>query len=580
MNSAACYHRPESEMAYLYDDGHLHIRFQSAKDDLQKVEVIWGDPYRLLSEKWYLDAQPMAQTASSLDKDFYQIAIQPPLKRLAYLFKLTDTQGQVAYYTEHGIFAEGDLSVQIENLYFRLPFLHDRDAFKAPQWVKETVWYQIFPERFANGNPANDPEGTLTWDSQRKPGYKDFFGGDLQGIMDKLDYLSDLGVNGLYLCPIFKASSNHKYDTIDYFDIDPAFGDKKLLKQLITACHQRGIKVMLDAVFNHIGEESPQWQDVLEKGEESRYKDWFHIEQFPPQVTRSKRGHVRATYHMFAQSGNLPKLNTANPEVKAYLLEVAKYWIEVFDIDAWRLDVANEIDHAFWKDFRKVCDAAKKDFYIVGEIWHSAQKWLEGDECHAVMNYAYTDSILSHYLYHQIGLNRMLSQLAEHQQLYREQANQVMFNLPASHDTPRLLHLCGNNKELMKFVLTFIFLQQGSPAVYYGDEVGLTGGADPDCRRCMAWLPENQDLELLAFYKALIAFRKSYADVISFGKRSFELVDEEKGLLSFVIQYGDERLSCIFNEGKTHDIAAEHAIMRQNYINGKLEKHGFLIYQN
>lgn len=189
-----------------------------------------------------------------------------------------------------------------------------------------------------------------------------FFGGDLQGVIDHLDHLVELGINGIYFCPIFEAYSNHKYDTINYLNIDPAFGDKETFKKLVDECHRRGIKVMLDAVFNHIGDTSPQWQDVIKNGKDSPYADWFHIHEFPVSYQESADFEQASniTYDVFAFAPHMPKLNTANPEVKAYLLEIAKYWIEEFDIDAWRLDVANEVDHQFWKEFRKVCDETKK----------------------------------------------------------------------------------------------------------------------------------------------------------------------------------------------------------------------------
>lgn len=201
----------------------------------------------------------------------------------------------------------------------------------------------------------------------------------------------------------------------------------------------------------------------MRNGGDSRFKDWFHINQFPISFINnciSGQWNTRASYHMFAFDEHMPKLNTANPEVRAYLLSVARYWIGYFDTDGWRLDVANEIDHAFWRYFRKVCDSAKKDFYILGEIWHSLQPWLEGDQFHAVMNYAYTGCILSHYAYGNISLSQMMGDLDRQSMLYREQTNQFMFNHFAAHDMPRLINLCGNDKNLMRFVLTFMYLQK------------------------------------------------------------------------------------------------------------------------
>jgi cyclomaltodextrinase / maltogenic alpha-amylase / neopullulanase len=310
---------------------------------------------------------------------------------------------------------------------------------KTPEWVKSTIWYQIFPERFANGNHDNDPAGVKIWNSADHPTREDFYGGDLQGVIDHLDHLVDLGINGLYLCPIFKAHSNHKYDTIDYLEIDQDFGDKETFRRLVQEAHKRGIKVMLDAVFNHMGDLSPQWQDVLENGADSHFADWFHVNKFPATYneTADFEHATDITYDTFAFTPHMPKLNTANPDVQKYLLQVATYWIDQFDIDAWRLDVANEVDHHFWHEFATACRAQKKDFYILGEIWHSSQSWLNGDQFDAVMNYAYTDAILNYFIFKQTDFETLQDQINSQLVLYRDPINEVQFNVLDSHDTPR-----------------------------------------------------------------------------------------------------------------------------------------------
>src|SRR5699024_5658775 len=208
------------------------------------------------------------------------------------------------------------------------------------------------------------------------------------GIIKHLDYLVDLGINGIYFTPIFKAHSNHKYDTIDYMEIDPQFGDKSTFKELVKACHEKGIRIMLDAVFNHSGYYFSQFQDVLEKGENSKYKNWFHIKDFPIQTDPVPN------FDSFAFTSHMPKLNTEHPDVKQYLLDVATYWIKEFDIDGWRLDVANEVDHQFWREFRTAVKSVKQDVYILGEIWHDSMPWLQGDQFDAVMNYPFTNSAI------------------------------------------------------------------------------------------------------------------------------------------------------------------------------------------
>lgn len=527
MNDAGIYHRPESEYAFLYSKDVMRIRLQTARNEIKTVGLISGDFYTFAEEKWYQKDQPMAKTYTTATHDYWEIEVTAPHHRLAYAFCITDFSGNQVFYTDQGIFEKEEDRLARDYLYFRMPYFQEIDRFKVPDWVAKTVWYQIFPERFYNGDPSNDPEDTLVWGSE-KPTRTNFFGGDLQGIIDKLDYLEDLGVNGLYLCPIFTSPSNHKYDTVDYYEIDPHFGTKQLFRELVEKAHERGIRVMLDAVFNHLGSSSHQWQDVILHGEDSAYADWFHIDSFPPRYTAIPDSEYakEITYDTFSFNPNMPKLNTANPEVQRYLLEIATYWIREFDIDGWRLDVANEVDHHFWKEFHEAVLRQKEDLYILGEIWHSSQRWLEGDEFHAVMNYAFTDNIKAFFVEETISISQMIFGMNRQQLLYRDQTNEVSFNLLDSHDTPRILTLCKGNKELMKSVLTFMFIQKGTPCIYYGTEVGMEGEMDPDCRRCMVW--EDQDEDLRNFFKQLIALRKQFSEVFSYGTMTWHYDDDKK----------------------------------------------------
>lgn len=535
----------------------MHIRIRTKKNDVKEVRLISGDPYNFGQEKWYLHEKPMEKLFSTELHDYWLVKATAPFNRLAYGFHIIGEDGTEVFYGDKGfIYYDQNQLGKNSNIYFRMPYFHEVDRFKAPDWVKETVWYQIFPERFANGDPANDPEGTLPWNSKRNPGRDDFYGGDLQGVIDHLDYLQELGINGIYFCPIFKAKSNHKYDTIDYFEIDPAFGDKETFKKLVEEAHKRGIRIMLDAVFNHIGILSPQWQDVIKNQEKSRYADWFHIRKFPVEdltnLTTDELEQVGlVNYETFAFTGHMPKLNTANKEVQDYLIEVATYWIREFDIDAWRLDVANEVDHQFWKRFYKETTRLKEDFYILGEIWHSSQSWLTGDEFHAVMNYPLTDGIIAFFARDGLSPEEFVSALNEHFMKYRQQANEVMFNLLDSHDTPRILTICNGDKNIVKAALTFMFLQYGTPCIFYGTEIGLEGENDPDCRKCMVWDSTQQDLDMLSFTKQLIRLRKNYADIISKGQLIWHDIRETEKVIGFTKKSGDEEIICYFNKGNT-----------------------------
>ena len=229
-----------------------------------------------------------------------------------------------------------------------------------PDWVPDAVFYQIFPERFYNGDPSNDPPGTEAWGGV--PTRENFFGGDLAGITQKLDYIADLGCNALYLNPIFKAGTNHKYDTHDYFQIDPVFGDDAAFDTLIREAHAKGIRVVLDGVFNHCGDSFASFQDVLEHGVNSPYKDWFDVYAFPIQQE------PLPNYATCGGAHYLPRLNAHHPDVEAFIHKVALYWL-ARGIDGWRLDVPYEVHTDFWRRFRETVKATYPDAYLVAEEW-------------------------------------------------------------------------------------------------------------------------------------------------------------------------------------------------------------------
>ena len=544
MELTAIYHRPESEYAYLYKDKIMHIRIRTKKDDIESINLHYGDPFIFL-EDHYEASEAMHKVTSDALFDYWQAEVSVGYARLQYLFELKNKQCQSILYGDKGCVENTLENLNFEGNGFKIPYIHEIDACQVPDWVSKTVWYQIFPERFANGNAELIPEGALDWDSSIRPKSSDFFGGDLQGIINHLDYLQDLGITGLYLCPIFESPSNHKYNTTDYFEIDRHFGDKETFRQLVEQAHLRGMKVMLDAVFNHMGDQSAQWQDVLKHGEKSEYKDWFHIQEFP--VTNDKLMNPKELpYHTFAFASYMPKLNTANPEVKDYLLSVATYWIEHFDIDAWRLDVANEVDHQFWRDFRKAVLSKKPDLYILGEVWHTSQPWLNGDEFHAVMNYPLSDSIKNYFLSRSKKTNQFIAEINCQSMYYKQQISEVMFNLLDSHDTERILTTAQGDIQLLKSALAFLFLQRGTPCIYYGTELELGGGMDPDCRRVMPWDRVSSSNDMLNFMKNLIQLRKDVAGIIQYGK--FTLEEIEPNVLVLEWEHDHQVIRALFNQ--------------------------------
>ncbi|MGL5382128.1 MAG: glycoside hydrolase family 13 protein [Culicoidibacterales bacterium] len=559
MDKAALYHRSLSTYAYAYNNQTIHLKIRTKRNDIASAEILFGDPYdhsfggggnlAVKETTWNHQISPMKKIATTDYHDFWFVEVKPSHKRLQYGFTLTDTHGKTFFFAEKGVFDYEDLAAR-KNIgnYFKFPFLHGNDAFQAPTWVKDTIWYQIFPERFANGNPAISPKHALSWGS-KDPASFDFFGGDLEGIIQKLDYLVDLGINGIYLTPVFESPSNHKYDTTDYFKIDPHFGSEADFKRLIKLAHQRGIKVMIDAVFNHLGSESPIWQDVVKNGADSQYADWFHVRSFPvlEGINGNYEGSKSLSFDTFAFTPKMPKLNTQHPDVKQYLLNIATYWIQEFDIDGWRLDVANEIDHAFWKDFRRAVHKIKSDVFILGEIWHDSYAWLHGDEFDSVMNYPFTDAILQYFADQELTSTQFMYRINHQLMSYTQNINEVMFNLLDSHDTARLLTRTNGNKAQMKSALAFMFAQTGSPCIYYGTEIGLDGGADPLCRKCMVWNPDHQDQNLYQFIQQLIAIRKKYQPIFTYGELNWLDIHDDNAYLIFERRLAFESIFYIFN---------------------------------
>lgn len=534
------YHRPKNEFAYAIDEQTLHIRVKTKKNDVEQAYLIYGDPYDYNQEEkcWISHKKEMTFNGSDGLHDYWLVAVTPEHRRLRYGFQLINGN-ETLFYTEKGFY---ETEPNDTGFFFCFPYLNKKDVFTPPQWVNETVWYQIFPERFANGDSSIDPEGTLAWGST-EPTPKNFFGGDFQGVIDHLDYLEKLGITGLYFTPIFKAYSNHKYDTIDYMEIDPQFGDKETFKELINKCHERGIRVMLDAVFNHSGFYFPQFQDVIENGEQSQYKEWFHIHSFPLKTEEP------ANYDTFAYVPAMPKLNTEQPDVKTYLLDVARYWIEEFDIDGWRLDVANEVDHAFWRDFRATVKKAKPDAYILGEIWHDSMPWLQGDQFDAVMNYPLTTAITEYFAKDNISATEFVQYVTSVTNMYPETVNNVQFNLLGSHDTPRILTLSDENKEKVKLQMLVQFTMAGTPCIYYGDEIAMTGGQDPGCRKCMEWDETKQDQDMFAFVQKLISLRKEYKGLRTNDGFGFIEGFEDEGVIGFRKKDEEREYLILINSG-------------------------------
>ena len=460
----------------------------------------------------------------------------------------------------------------------------------TPAWVRDAVFYQVFPDRFAASERVVKPGPLEAWDAP--PTNYGFKGGDLLGIVEHLDHIASLGANALYLTPVFQSASNHRYHTYDYLAVDPLLGGDAALRELLDTAHRRGMRVILDGVFNHTGRGFWPFHHVLETGAGSPYRNWFHFDQagldhhkpidaYPmgrlragmpmdepwpgTPETDAASAKVRLGYDAWWGMPALPKLNIDEPAVREYLFGVAEHWLR-FGIDGWRLDVPAEIDdRTFWQEFRQRCRAVNPEAYLVGEIWHVAPDWVSGDRFDALMNYPLAEAIIgfvggaslnepllrSHHEYGRVTRldgPAFAARLGELLSGYEPATTAVQLNLLGSHDTPRALSLLGGDIEAMELAVLLQATLPGAPCIYYGDEVGVTGGKDPESRKAFPWDPARWEVDLLAATRASFALRRAEpalrADGVTFGAAS-------GSALAFERSEGERRFAVAINAGET-----------------------------
>jgi len=535
---------------------------------------------------------------------------------------------------------------------------------RVPHWAKKAVWYQIFPERFSNGDKNNDPQSTdlinswpnfvpkgwqiIPWTSDwykfqpwEKADGHDFYwnagtrryGGDLQGVIDKLDYLKSLGINAIYLNPIFESPSLHKYDAAMYRHVDNNFGpnptkDKKiwatenpedpstwkwttadsLFLTLLQQAHNRNIRIIIDGVFNHVGTQFWAFKDIVKNQQKSKYKNWFTIKSFDNPSTEKNE----FDYAGWLGIKSLPEFKEdENGIVKGpreHIHNIVKRWMDPNGdgnpsdgIDGWRLDVAEMVNHNFWKDFRKWGKGINPNAYIVGEIWwqdwqhnimFNATPWLQGDEFDAVMNYRFARALKRFVADKKLncGMQGFIDSLKTQYQNYNKENLYVLMNLLDSHDTERLASLIVNPDHLydhyanpqqnknwkvrkpnseerakQKLMVAIQMTLPGAPQIYYGDEAGMWGGDDPDDRKPMVWPEFKYDTEtaspfgkirsadtvkfdssLFNWYQKLISIRRSNPELM-LGDIKFNVIDKAKGLLAYKRNYNNKTSFIIAN---------------------------------
>lgn len=470
MNKHAIYHRPESNFCFAIDEKTVVLRIRFAKGDkIESLSVLYNSKYDIAKTQY---RAKMPFICCDGLHDYYSVTLKLSDPRLAYVFEFS-SDGKKYYFCEAGVKESYDFSLAYYDS-FQYAYINKNDIIQNVKWLNNAVFYQVFIDRFDKASKKDESYINASWGDLPTP--KSFFGGDLDGICKHLDYIQELGVTALYLNPIFKSPSNHKYDIIDYYEIDEMFGGEAAFKRLVKACHERGIKIMLDAVFNHVSEKFYPFGQVMVLGKQSEYFDWFVIDG-------DKINADRDNYDCFAACKYMPKLNTNNPEVQSYLIDVAKHYITEYGIDGWRLDVADEVSHDFWRQMRKKIKAVNPDAVLIGENWHNSESFLQGDQFDSIMNYGVTKAFLDFFAREIIDEKGFAEALNAQLMCYTDTTNNMMFNLLDCHDTHRFYSEVGcDARKLMRALLTLVFLP-GSINLYYGTEILTEGGYDPDSRR-------------------------------------------------------------------------------------------------
>ncbi len=487
----AIFHEPNSRFAHPLSETQIQVRLQTKKDDMTTVEVLFADVYNWKSSnnvhRWQATTIPMTKRFSDDAIDYYVATLDVPLTRFKYAFVFDNN----VIYGQLGLHESAFVDNHVHN-YFTFPYINTIDQPAKPSWLTGLTWYQIFVDRFKSTTPKLDWQ-TLPVNNQM------IFGGNLQGIIKKLDYLKTLGIQGLYLNPIFESPTAHKYDTTDYYKIDPSFGNLNDLKQLVDLSHERGIKVILDGVFNHAGYNHAYFQDVIKHETSSNYLDYFLVDSFP---IRKKLANDRPSYQTFAYASNMPKWNTSNPLVIEYLSNIALFYAKEVNIDGWRMDVSEEPSRALWQAMNDKIRPINPDFFMLAENWYDANSWLINRQFDSVMNYTYMFTLVD---YFKGVVNAATAVRRLHQMLWRypDVILHQLYNIIDTHDTARIKTILPTHYNA---VIGLVFAMPGNPSLYYGTEAGMVGEHDPDCRRPMTW--DSIDKVQFAFIQRLIALRK------------------------------------------------------------------------
>jgi cyclomaltodextrinase / maltogenic alpha-amylase / neopullulanase len=555
------------------------LRFDPS--DIKHLERLDGDRVRFtlwaetdLVEAWLVvrhgdatvTAHQMAAWSQSGRFSFWAVELDIAA-RCDFSFALRSVDGAPVYFVPSGVTAS------VER-FDRWPL--DPSAIRhidTPVWAQGGVIYQIFPDRFANGDTRLDPPDLDPWGSRPEP--RRFQGGDLIGVADRIGYLADLGIDAIYLNPIFASPSNHRYDTVDYHQVDPALGGNEALARLVDTAHAHDIRVILDASFNHVHPRFFAFDDLMRRGKRSPYRDWFVVHDWPVRLKYRPSGvgsswmkksipvwakelgmpieevegdgrMVEPTYEAWYSVPTMPRVNLAHPEARNYMLEVAARWVRDFDVDGWRMDVARYVDPDFWNDFRRVVKAVKPDAYLLAEIMGDTGDWLQGDRFDATMNYTFRSIALRYLARGTLDGAGMLDEAGRLLAQYPWAVTLANQNLVGSHDTPRFLTEAGEELWRLRLATVLQLTFPGAPGIYYGDEVGLDGHNDPGSRGAFPWDVDHAAHPVHRTVRELTALRRHRPSLVT---GHFRPLVGKAGLIAFERVEGRQRTLVAINRG-------------------------------
>lgn len=577
MNLSAISHRSLFTDCYARNQKEVTLNIRTGKD-ITAVTLFFDDPYAhgISGDiHWVGRPLPMVKTRELKYHHIYSVTLTPEYRRLQYYFELHCGDESMLMF-EDGFYPpeEADTAGRMKQ-YFKFPYLNPCDVIAPPDWVGDTIWYQIMPDRFCKGGSQIRRMPQKDWEDRENITGFDFFGGDLRGIIQKLPYLKDLGISGIYLLPVFLSNSNHKYNTFDYTRIDPDFGTEADLIELVKTAHDLGIRVMLDAVFNHCGTEFAPWQDVWEKGEGSSYYDWFCIHQHP--FERKYASLRDGRFDGFAFLDTMPKLNTGHPQVQQYFGDICTHWVKDWGIDGIRFDVGNEVSHSFLKYLNRRLKELNPELFLLGEIWMDSAEWLQGDEYDSVMNYPFMESLQNFWVDKAATSRDFMYAMERVYSMYPEQVNRVLFNHLDTHDTMRARTRCGCLDRFYQ-QLTVLMTLPGTVCLYYGTEIAMEGGHDPDCRRTMPWkqIEAGEFTYPQELTKGLISLRKTYPQLR--GERILWHHDEKHPRLICYDRPGESETIRIYLNDTEEDIPiCAQPLLAHQYEWGMLRAKGILI---